>query len=132
MSIRWKVNQKQPEPDVVEISDESGIVLIAQVFGAKRDERAKLIAAAPEMADMLLSMYVHVSHGGPTLAEAEALLKKAGVLPESQPFVEHNCCDHRAAIGGTGAACPDCGVKPVCINCFNDHLPETCPEGGAA
>jgi hypothetical protein len=36
--------------------------------------------AAPEMAEMLLSMFVHVSHGGPTREEAEALLKKAGVL----------------------------------------------------
>jgi len=39
-----------------------------------------LIKAAPEMAEMLLSMFSHVSHGGPTRAEAEALLKKAGVL----------------------------------------------------
>jgi hypothetical protein len=40
----------------------------------------RLIAAAPEMAEMLLSMFVHVSHGGPTRDEAEELLKKAGVL----------------------------------------------------
>ena len=77
---RWKVNKTQPAPDVVEVADESGLVLIAQTFGTERDARAKLIAAAPEMADMLLSMFVHVSHGGPTRAEAEALLKKAGVL----------------------------------------------------
>jgi hypothetical protein len=41
---------------------------------------ALLIAAAPEMAEMLLSMHVHGSHGGPTRAEVEALLRKAGVL----------------------------------------------------
>jgi hypothetical protein len=41
---------------------------------------ASLIAAAPELAEMLWSMFAHVSHGGPTRAEAEALLKKAGVL----------------------------------------------------
>ncbi len=76
----WKVNQKQPAPDVVEVADESGIILIAQTFGVHAPARAKLIAAAPEMASMLLSMFVHVSHGGPTRAEAEALLKKAGVL----------------------------------------------------
>jgi hypothetical protein len=43
-------------------------------------ERGRLIACAPEMARMLLSMVAHVSHGGPTRAEAEVLLKKAGVL----------------------------------------------------
>ena len=41
---------------------------------------AKLIACAPEMAEMLLSMFVHISHGGPTREEAEALLKKAGII----------------------------------------------------
>ena len=41
---------------------------------------ALLIAAAPEMAEMLLSMFAHVSHGGPTRADAEVLLRKAGVL----------------------------------------------------
>lgn len=60
-------------------------------------------------------------------------IRKGEAIPESS---EHYCCDHRGAIGGTGAACPDCGVKPVCVNCFNDHLPEDCPErkqtGGAA
>lgn len=67
MRHAWKVNTRQPEPDVVEISDaETGIVLIAQAFGSNGRcfERAKLIAAAPEMADMLLSAFVHVSHGG--------------------------------------------------------------------
>ena len=41
---------------------------------------ARLIASAPEMAELLLSMYVHVSHGGPTRAEAEAVLRKAGII----------------------------------------------------
>ena len=43
-------------------------------------ERAQLIAAAPKMAKMLLSMFSHVSHGGPTRAEAHELLREAGVL----------------------------------------------------
>lgn len=56
-----------------------------------------------------------------------------GAVPEwTAPPVAHNCCDHRAAMAGTGDPCPDCGVNPVCINCFTDHLPESCPNGGAA
>ena len=108
----WKVNQKQPAPDVVEVADESGIICIAQVFGNKRDERAKLIAAAPEMADMLLSMCVHVSHGGPTRAEAEALLKKAGVLPE---YPDCNCGREVTDEGCTGCKMHplDCGCSPI-------------------
>lgn len=48
----WKVNKRQPEPDVTEVADESGIVLIASVYGAdneKRLQRARLIAAAPDL-----------------------------------------------------------------------------------
>lgn len=41
---------------------------------------ARLIAAAPRMAEMLLSIWQHVSHGGPTRGEVEALLREAGVL----------------------------------------------------
>ena len=33
-----------------------------------------------EMGAMLLSIFSHVSHGGPTREEGEALLKKAGLL----------------------------------------------------
>ena len=44
------------------------------------EERGRLVAAAPKMARMLLSMTAHVSHGGPTREEAEALLREAGVL----------------------------------------------------
>jgi len=54
--------------DVVGLSDE------------EIEANCDLIRAAPELAEMLLSMFSHVSHGGPTRAEAEALLKKAGVL----------------------------------------------------
>ena len=43
-------------------------------------DNARLFACAPDMAEMLLSMHVHISHGGPTRGEAEALLRKAGVL----------------------------------------------------
>ncbi len=38
---RWKVNQKQPAPDVVEISDESGIRLMAQTFRTEARKRAR-------------------------------------------------------------------------------------------
>ena len=46
----------------------------------EQEANARLVSCAPEMAEMLLSMFVHVSHGGPTREESEALLKKAGVL----------------------------------------------------
>lgn len=46
----------------------------------EREANARLIAAAPEMADLILRTYSHVSHGGPTRAEAEAVLRKAGLL----------------------------------------------------
>lgn len=39
-----------------------------------------LISAAPQMADLLLRAYTHVSHGGPTREEVEAVLKKAGLI----------------------------------------------------
>lgn len=41
---------------------------------------ARLIAAAPEMGELLLSAWQHVSHGGPTRAEVEAVLRKAGLI----------------------------------------------------
>lgn len=41
---------------------------------------AKLVACAPEMGEMLSSIFAHVSHGGPTRAEGEALLRKAGLI----------------------------------------------------
>lgn len=47
----------------------------------KERKRLHLIReAAPEMAEILLSAYVHVSHGGPTRGQVEDVLKKAGVL----------------------------------------------------
>jgi len=57
------------------------IGLVVDVDRETREANAALIAAAPEMGAMLLSMFVHVSHGGPTRGKAEALLKKAGLLP---------------------------------------------------
>ena len=42
---------------------------------------ARLIAAAPRMGELLLSAWQHVSHGGPTRADVEAVLREAGLLP---------------------------------------------------
>jgi hypothetical protein len=44
------------------------------------EANALLIAAAPDLADLVLRMFTHVSHGAPTRAEAEVVLKKAGLL----------------------------------------------------
>lgn len=41
---------------------------------------ARLIAAAPELGEALLSAYRHVTHGGPTRAQVEDILKRAGLL----------------------------------------------------
>jgi hypothetical protein len=46
---------------------------------------ARLIAAAPDMADILLRSYTHVSHGGPTYVELEEVLKRAGIIEGEQP-----------------------------------------------
>ena len=45
-----------------------------------REANARLIAAAPEMAAILLAAWQHVSHGGPTRADVEAVLRKAGLI----------------------------------------------------
>ena len=42
---------------------------------------ARLIAAAPQMAALLLSAWQHVSHGGPKRGEVEDVLRQAGLLP---------------------------------------------------
>jgi hypothetical protein len=71
-----------------EIASENSITWIAHVlcFSDAYDENtqyaanARLIAAAPDMADILLRAYTHVSHGGPTRGELEDVLKKAGLL----------------------------------------------------
>lgn len=41
---------------------------------------ALLIAAAPEMAALLLSAWQHVSHGGPKRGDVEDVLRTAGLL----------------------------------------------------
>lgn len=41
----------------------------------------RLIAAAPEMAALLLSAWQHVSHGGPRREDVAAVLRKAGLIP---------------------------------------------------
>ena len=58
---------------------------LAEVYQAETTDEeglanAQLMAAAPEMGMMLLSIFSHISHGGPTREEGEALLKKAGLL----------------------------------------------------
>lgn len=68
-------------PRVFSMADPDHPKLICELgVYSRMHGNGKLIECAPEMAEMLLSMFVHVSHGGPTIAEAEALLKKAGAL----------------------------------------------------
>lgn len=69
-----------------DVHDVHGLV-IARVWGVEPTRDAdevranmNLIATAPELADLVLRTYAHVSHGGPTRAEAEIVLKKAGLL----------------------------------------------------
>lgn len=47
---------------------------------AENEANARLISAAPDLADLVLRMYTHISHGAPTRVEAEVVLKKAGLL----------------------------------------------------
>lgn len=42
----WRVLSQRQGADFLEISDEGGLVLIAQVFGNKRAQRAALIVEA--------------------------------------------------------------------------------------
>jgi hypothetical protein len=42
---------------------------------------ARLIAAAPRMAELLLSAWQHVSHGGPKRGDVEDVLREAGLIP---------------------------------------------------
>jgi len=44
------------------------------------DGNAKLIRAAPEIAEFLLFGYQHISHGGPTRGDLEDLLRKIGLI----------------------------------------------------
>lgn len=46
----------------------------------RKESDLKIFSASWEMGQLLLSAYLHVSHGGPTRAEVEAVLKKAGLL----------------------------------------------------
>lgn len=43
---KLKVNKTQSAPDAVQISDETGVKLIAEVYGSKCKERAALIVKA--------------------------------------------------------------------------------------
>lgn len=48
--------------------------------GNEREPNGKLITGAPEMAEMLLSIFSHIPQERPTRVEMEALLKKVGVI----------------------------------------------------
>lgn len=68
------------------VRDSRGL-LVAQVWGVEPrksaeevEANAAMIAAVPEMADLILRTYANISHGGPTRADAEIVLKKAGLL----------------------------------------------------
>lgn len=43
---------------------------------------ARLIAAAPRMAEILLSAWQHISHGGPTRGDLEDVLRQAGLITD--------------------------------------------------
>jgi hypothetical protein len=47
---------------------------------AEQKANALLIAAAPDLGELVLSTFLHISHGGPTREQAEIVLKKAGLL----------------------------------------------------
>lgn len=47
---------------------------------AMSQDDARLVAAAPKMGALLLSAHQHVSHGGPTRAEVEEVLREAGLI----------------------------------------------------
>jgi len=49
--------------------------------GPASEANARLYAAAPEMAALLLSAYQHVSHGGPKRGADADELRKAGLIP---------------------------------------------------
>lgn len=42
---------------------------------------ARLIATSPRMAELLLSAWQHVTHGGPKRGDVEDVLREAGLLP---------------------------------------------------
>ncbi|SRR6266542_2505826 len=56
------------------------IATVDGMRGERQRANARLIAAAPELADLVLRMYCTISHGGPTRAEATVVLMKAGLL----------------------------------------------------
>lgn len=83
----WITDKRQK--DMIFIGPASDLdQYLAEVWASKEgaettpedDANAQLIACAPEMGKMLLSIFSHVSHGGPTREQGEALLKKAGLI----------------------------------------------------
>jgi hypothetical protein len=48
------------------------------------EANGKLMAAAPRMAELLLSAWQHVSHGGPKRGDVEDVLREAGILPPAE------------------------------------------------
>jgi hypothetical protein len=66
----------------VSVSDSGGDP-VAIVYGKTAEEcrdRAEQIATLPQLIDVMARAFAHVSHGGPTRGEVEAVLRKAGVL----------------------------------------------------
>lgn len=61
-------------------------IITGPVSTGTSEANARLIAAAPRMAELLLSAWQHVSHGGPSRGDVEDVLREAGVLPsEARP-----------------------------------------------
>jgi len=78
----WKIGQRKGRKMAIHAKDWGHLAEVYQTETSLEEglANARLIACAPEMAEMLLLIFTHVSHGGPTREEAEALLRKAGVI----------------------------------------------------
>ena len=84
----WIVVEDPEDRGRYVVAGPDGVGIVQTPPGKHRNEPlrsfladARLIAVAPRMAEMLLSAWQHVTHGGPSRGEVEALLREAGVLP---------------------------------------------------
>ena len=66
------------------VEGRTGLTLYRIVHDGQEDgdaeADARLIAAVPEMAELLLLAWQHVSHGGPNRGDVERVLRKAGLV----------------------------------------------------